>query len=82
MKKMQFRGFTIKEFADGKFSASYKSSLGKTYSIERVSYCECGEWVWNIADNHDIGAEANHRMCRKWGRPFFTPVQGEGRLSL
>lgn len=72
MKVMRCKGFTIKEMADGTFRCEYKSKgLGKTYSATLPDFCAAGEWVWNIADNHDIGREVNHKMCARWGRSFF-----------
>ncbi len=71
MKRMKCKGFTIAERADGSFSVKYESKgFGETWSAVVPDFNAAGEWVWNMADNHDIGREVNHRMCARWQRSF------------
>ena len=67
---MKFKGFTIARRANGIFNISYKSSDGKIYEGECKNFNEAGEWVWNMADNHNIGREVNHRMCERFEANF------------
>lgn len=80
-KRMVCKGFTISERVNGSFHVKYTSKgFGKTWSADVPDFCTAGEWVWNMADNHDIGREVNHKMCEKWGRSFFedtAPIVGE-----
>lgn len=72
MKVLKCKGFTIKEMADGSFKCEYKSKgFNTTWTTTAPDFDSAGEWVWNIADNHDIGREVNHKMCEKWGRSFL-----------
>lgn len=86
MKRMQCKGFIIAERANGAFFVKYTSrGLGKTWSATVPDFNAAGDWVWNMADNHDIGREVNHKMCAKWGRSFFStpaPLQGENGVLM
>lgn len=72
MKRMQFKGFKISERKDGSYKVSYDSFFGH---YERVykDFCDAGEWVYGMADNHDIGCAVNHRMCEVFGKTFGDP---------
>lgn len=69
MKRMQFKGFKISERKDGSYKVSYDSFFGH---YERVckDFCDAGEWVYGMADNHDVGCAVNHRMCDVFGKTF------------
>ena len=74
------KGFTVTENKDGSFRVRYTDKFrNKRYQADKLSFCEAGEWVWNMANNHDIGREVNHKMCAKWQRSFFEPLNGEIR---
>lgn len=64
--------WVITELKNGKFSVKTTSTLGKTWKESGMTFQEAGLWVWNMADNHDIAREINHRMCKKFNRVFFT----------
>ena len=72
MKRMQFKGFKISERKDGSYKVSYDSFFGH---YERVckDFFDAGEWVYGMADNHDIGCAVNHRMCDVFGKTFGDP---------
>lgn len=73
MKKMRCKGFTISERKDGSYKIVYDSFFGR-YEGECPYFCEAGQWVFEMADNHDIGREVNHRMCDVFGKVFFEDV--------
>lgn len=55
-KRMVCKGFTISERVNGSFHVKYTSKgFGKTWSADVPDFAAAGEWVWNMADNHDIG---------------------------
>lgn len=64
-KTMRAKGFTIKQKGENLFEVKYEKW---TFSGDFKS---AGLWVWNMADNHDIGREVNHRMCEVYNRVFF-----------
>ena len=72
MKRMQCKGFKISERKDGKFKVSYDSFFGH-YEQICDDFCDAGSWVYEMADNHDIGREVNHRMCDVFGKTFGDP---------
>ena len=69
MKRMGCKGFEISERNDGTYKVIYESCFGHYEDVCR-DFCEAGEWVWNMADNHDIGRYVNHRMCDVFGKVF------------
>ena len=69
MKRMACKGFKISERKDGTYRVVYDSFFGR-YEAVCKDFCDAGEWVWNMADNHDIGNEVNHRMCDVFGKVF------------
>ena len=72
MKRMQFKGFKISECKDGSYKVSYDSFFGHYESVCK-DFCDAGEWVYGMADNHDIGCAVNHRMCDVFGKTFGDP---------
>lgn len=73
MKKMTCKGFEITERKDGTFRIVYHSYFGRYEGICPDFY-EAGEWVFEMADNHDIGRAVNHKMCDVFGRTFGDPL--------
>lgn len=70
MKQMRCKGYTITERKDGAFKIKYVSTLG-TYETVCKNFFDAAEWVWNMADNHDIGNHVNHKMCDVWNRVIW-----------
>lgn len=71
MKRMQYRGFTIRECKDGLFSMKYEGDPFKENPVREIgTFNEIGSVVYELADNNDEGREANHRMCKAFGRVF------------
>lgn len=69
MKTMTCKGFQITERNDGTFRIVYNSYFGKYIGV-CPNFNEAGEWVFEMADNHDIGRAVNHKMCDVFGRTF------------
>jgi len=72
MKRMQCKGFKVSERKDGSYKVSYDSFFGH-YEAVCKSFADAGEWVFGMADNHDIGSFVNHRMCDVFGKSFGDP---------
>ena len=72
MKRMRFKGFWISERSDGSYRIVYDSTFGR-YVGECPNFYEAGEWVFEMANNHDIGRAVNHRMCDVFGKTFGDP---------
>ncbi|MGE4353522.1 MAG: hypothetical protein AB7D36_05510 [Oscillospiraceae bacterium] len=60
-KVIQYKGMKFKANANGTYTVS--SDSGK-YSSTEKTFHGATEWLWNMADNHDIGNEFCHRICR------------------
>ncbi len=70
MKTLRGKGFRITEKANGKFKVCLVEKNGKTYEKDNLSFREAGAWVYEMADNNDIGAHVNHKMCEKFNGDF------------
>lgn len=62
----QKQTFEICELENGQFRIMCVSALGK-YSDFCKTFADATNWVWNMADNHDISGYVIPRMCDKWG---------------
>lgn len=71
-KTMRCKGFTITRRANGTFKVKYVDCNNRTWECECKNFREAGDYVWNIADNHDIGSEVNHKMCERFDARFFS----------
>jgi len=60
----------ITEKQDDIYEVSLTDSLGDTYKGVCHSWYELGSWVYEMADNNDIGSELNHKMCAAFGKEF------------
>ena len=72
MKRMSCKGFKISERNDGSYKIVYDSCFGRHEGV-CPDFSEAGQWVFEMADNHDIGREVNHRMCDVFGKTFVDP---------
>lgn len=72
MNTMTCKGFKITEKANGLFDVRLTEKNGAVYEAKGLSFKKAGSWVFNMADNHDIGAYVNHRMCKKFHSSFFS----------
>ena len=72
MKKMTCKGFEIRELANGKYRCSVPKWKGsdEKYVQDCKDFCEAGEFVWNLADNHDISHVVCEKMCDVFGKTF------------
>ncbi len=59
----------ITEQKDGTYKISITTSLG-TYKGVCHNWYELGSWVYEMADNNDIGSQLNHKMCEAFNRDF------------
>lgn len=71
-KRMQCKGFKISERNDGTFKIEYVDSYGFVWNGVCKNFFEAGQWVWNMADNHDVARIVNRKMCDAWGKTFFS----------
>ena len=68
---MRFKGFEIKELVGERFKVKLKEKDGSYYESICESFLDAGNWVWNMADNHDIAYEVENKMCDVFGKVFF-----------
>lgn len=60
----------ITEQKDGAYEVSLVDSLGGTYKSVCHSWYELGSWVYEMADNNEIGSRLNEKMCLAFGKDF------------
>jgi hypothetical protein len=65
-------GFEIELKPNSLFSIALHDSLGGDYQEDELTFKQALDWIWNMADNHDISHEVIGKMCS---------VFGEGKLS-
>lgn len=67
VKSMKSKGFKVTEKSNGNYVVDYKLS-GKLRSVSCKNFCYAADFVWNMANTKEIGAEVNHRMCAFFGK--------------
>lgn len=60
---MKFKGMSFKANKNGTFTVT--SDNGK-YKQVCKTFGQATNWIWNMADNHDIGNEFCRRICNKY----------------
>lgn len=76
VKQMRCHGFEVKENRNGSYSVVLRGKDEMVFQVKGVSFNEAGEWVWNMADNHDIASVVNVKMCKVFGKSFFKILWG------
>ena len=75
MKQLRYKGMSFRANKNGSFSVS--SDNGK-YKAVVSSFGAATDWIWNMADNHDIGREFCHRICKAFNCDVYGKPMGCG----
>ena len=62
---MKCKGFEIREMRNGAYEIKVDG-----YTQICKSFNEAGEFVWNMADNHEISHAVCTKMCKVFGKKF------------
>ena len=66
--------FTIKERKDGFYTLAYRREAGvekvKSYSYDYLMFGDVGDYIYNLAPNHDICNSVQASVCRGFRRTF------------
>jgi hypothetical protein len=60
---MRYKGMSFKENKDGTYTVT--SENGRFKDVCKT-FGEATSWIWNMADNHDIGNAFVRRICEKY----------------
>ena len=66
-KTMVSKGFKFTQLKNGKIKINYEKWNDVVNNMS-----ECGQWVWNMADNHDISHDVCVKLCKWLGKNMLN----------
>ena len=64
---IQHKGLYFRSNSDGTFTVKSTKTNGKVFKQIAKTFAEATEFLYNMADNNEIGNEMCEKLCKKFG---------------